>query len=118
MIRLLSALAAFALATGVALSAYAAHAGGETRLATASQFLMIQGAALLAGAAVLRQSGGRLAALALMATLAGTALFCGDLVLRGMELGRLFPMAAPLGGLLMIGGWALFGATMLIGRGR
>jgi uncharacterized membrane protein YgdD (TMEM256/DUF423 family) len=35
----------------------------------------------------------------------GTILFCGDLSARAMTGSRLFPMAAPLGGSLMIAGW-------------
>jgi uncharacterized membrane protein YgdD (TMEM256/DUF423 family) len=39
--------------------------------------------------------------------------FCGDLVLRGLDQGKLFPMAAPAGGLAMIGGWAAFALAAL-----
>jgi uncharacterized membrane protein YgdD (TMEM256/DUF423 family) len=39
--------------------------------------------------------------------LLGTALFAGDIALRGFEAGQLFPMAAPIGGSLTIFAWVL-----------
>jgi uncharacterized membrane protein YgdD (TMEM256/DUF423 family) len=37
--------------------------------------------------------------------LGGSFLFCGDLSVRALSSARLFPMAAPAGGALMILGW-------------
>ena len=43
-------------------------------------------------------------------------LFAGDLVMRG-ELGRsLFPLAAPIGGVGLIGGWLLLAVSALVGE--
>jgi uncharacterized membrane protein YgdD (TMEM256/DUF423 family) len=115
--RILAAVAALFLGGGVALAAYAAHAG-VPNLVTASQFLMIQGAALLGGTAAVAAglASARMGRLALLVVSIGTLLFCGDLVLRGLDLGKLFPMAAPAGGLAMIGGWTAFAATVLLRR--
>jgi uncharacterized membrane protein YgdD (TMEM256/DUF423 family) len=41
------------------------------------------------------------------AFLLGSLLFGGDLALRSLAGAKLFPMAAPLGGILLILGWAL-----------
>jgi uncharacterized membrane protein YgdD (TMEM256/DUF423 family) len=115
--RLLTAAAAVFLACGVALAAYAAHAG-VPNLVTVSQFLMMQGAAVLGGLAAADRPGSRrLCALSLLAVSIGTAVFCGDLALRGLDYGRLFPMAAPAGGFAMIGGWAAFAAAALFRKG-
>jgi uncharacterized membrane protein YgdD (TMEM256/DUF423 family) len=112
--RFLAVLAALFLAAGVALAAYAAHMG-EARLATASQFLMMQGGALLGGLAAIAtgHAAVQFGRLALAAASLGTILFCGDLALRGFDRGRLFPMAAPAGGVLMIGGWLAFALAAL-----
>ena len=96
--RLLVVAAGLYGAAGVAVSAVAAHAGGDETLRTAGLFLILHGAAL-AGAAAL---GAALAG-GLMA--AGTLLFCGDLVVRAWLGQRLLPMAAPTGGSLLILGW-------------
>ncbi len=116
--RFLAIIAALFLSAGVALSAYAAHAG-EARLVTSAQFLMMQGAALLAGLSAIAtgHAAARLGRLSLLAVGAGTLLFCGDLALRGLDRGRLFPMAAPTGGFLMIGGWLAFAVAALFRKG-
>jgi uncharacterized membrane protein YgdD (TMEM256/DUF423 family) len=41
-------------------------------------------------------------------------LFAGDLALRAYAGHRLFPMAAPTGGMVMIGGWALLAVAALV----
>ena len=92
--------------------AAAAHAGGEN-LQIAANFLLFSAPALLAA--------GLLAAHGVMrwgaATLAlGVVLFSGDLVARHYVGGRLFPMAAPAGGLLMIAGWLTIGLGAFVVR--
>lgn len=94
-------------AAGVALAAAAAHQGGGN-LATAAQFLLFHAPALLAiglfgRGLALRTGGGVL--------LAGVLLFCGDLIMRRYGGVRLFPLAAPAGGTLMIAGWAIAGLS-------
>jgi uncharacterized membrane protein YgdD (TMEM256/DUF423 family) len=49
--------------------------------------------------------GGRVLRIACLVLLTGLVLFCGDLLAREFAGTRLFPFAAPAGGLLMIAGW-------------
>jgi uncharacterized membrane protein YgdD (TMEM256/DUF423 family) len=101
-------------AAGVALSAAAAHASGGN-LATAASFLLMHAPVFLAvglfrpTAAALRFGAPVL--------LLGLLVFSGDLLMRDFVGKRLFPMAAPAGGLLMIAGWLLVAASALR-RGR
>jgi uncharacterized membrane protein YgdD (TMEM256/DUF423 family) len=88
-------------AAGVALAAAGAHLGGGN-LTTAATFLLIHAAAVTA---IALQPGGRLFLLAGILLSAGACLFAGDLALRVWGAGRVFPMAAPAGGMGMIAGW-------------
>jgi uncharacterized membrane protein YgdD (TMEM256/DUF423 family) len=94
-------------AAGVVLSAAAAHVEASPLLSTASQFLMIHAAAGLALAVTADLARSRWLAAALVAMLAGAALFAGDLAVRAFTGSRLFPYAAPTGGSLVIAGWVL-----------
>jgi uncharacterized membrane protein YgdD (TMEM256/DUF423 family) len=89
-------------AAGVILAAASAHGASAIRLDQAGYLLLIHAPAIMAGAlaldrAVLWRPLG-LAALAGFAL--GSALFAGDLSLRAFAGVRLFPMAAPSGGLV------------------
>jgi uncharacterized membrane protein YgdD (TMEM256/DUF423 family) len=86
-------------AAGVALAAAAAH-GGHGNLETAGLLLVMHAAAVLALA-----GRGRGFALPAALLLAGSALFAGDLAARAFLATRLFPYAAPTGGVMMIAGW-------------
>lgn len=88
-------------ATGVALSAIAAH-GASTNTATAATFLLAHAPALLAIGLIDFNALLRWAALLLVV---GVSLFAADLVARDFADDRLFAMAAPTGGMLMILGW-------------
>ncbi|PSM17049.1 MULTISPECIES: DUF423 domain-containing protein [Nitratireductor] len=99
--RLLILAAGLIGAAGVALSAVAAHAGGGN-VATAAQFLLFHAPALLTLGLL---SCERLAHAAGLVLLAGVLLFAGDLLMRHFADTRLFAMAAPAGGTLMILGW-------------
>ena len=93
-------------AAGVALSAYAAHAAeGDARasLSSAALFALVHGVAL---AALSRQTPRRIGTVALATLLFGTALFSGALV--GAHFFALSTRPAPIGGMLMIGGWLLY----------
>jgi uncharacterized membrane protein YgdD (TMEM256/DUF423 family) len=94
-------------AAGVALSAAAAHAGGGN-IATAANFLLFHAPAFLAlgllGAGKVLRAGGWI-------LLVGVLLFSGDLLARHYLGDRLFPMAAPAGGTLMILGWLVIAAS-------
>lgn len=101
-------------AAGVALSAVAAHAGGGN-VGTAASFLLAHAPAFLAigligGNRVLKGGGAVL--------LIGLVLFCGDLLARDYAGTRLFPMAAPAGGTLLIAGWLGIAASALVGKVR
>jgi uncharacterized membrane protein YgdD (TMEM256/DUF423 family) len=89
---------------GVALSAAAAHAGGDTHLlASASTMCLAHAPALLALYAVFRQL--RVAGLAGLLMGLGTLLFVGDVLTFYFRGSGLFPMAAPIGGFAMMAGW-------------
>lgn len=88
-------------AAGVGFSAYAAHAGGAN-VGTAATMLLVHAPLFVVLGLVAR---GRMLLAGGWIVLAGLALFAGDLLLRHFAGTRLFPMAAPTGGFLMIGGW-------------
>lgn len=115
--RLLVVLGAVAGCLGVALSAAAAHVTGGGTLETSARFLLAHAPALVglaaAAAAGLAHRNTALVAGALLAL--GLALFSGDLAYRGFRAEALFPMAAPAGGVLMMGGWALAAVSAVIG---
>lgn len=103
-------------AAGVALAAVAAHKVTEPALVTAANFLIMHAGAVLAVSAwAVRptQAAGwwRAAARVL---LAGVALFAGDIAASILAGSGLFPMAAPMGGSLMIAGWILVAVAALV----
>jgi len=101
---------------GVALSAAAAHGGGDAHLvASASAMCLANAPALLAlaiGAEKLRTAW-----LAGILIGAGTLLFAGDLVALRYAGSGLFPMAAPTGGFAMMFGWLAIAVGALFRRG-
>ena len=93
-------------ATGVALSAYAAHAVlGEnaSRMQTAALFAFGHGVAL---AALAHVPGNRRTLIGMLAIAAGVVLFAGSLV--GRVVLHWPATFAPFGGMLLIGGWLVF----------
>jgi len=109
-------------AAGVALAATAAHRVGEPTLATASQFLILHGAAVL-GLTALGDRAAPSPALLTSASIMifAVALFSGDLAARALVGDRLFPFAAPVGGTLLIVSWlfaALAGFSAAVARRR
>ena len=97
-------------ASGIALAAAGAHAAPGAGLDSAAYMLLFHAAAII-GAAALTAQGTLwrpLALAALVAWIAGAALFSGDLTLRAFAGHRLFVMAAPSGGIILMGGWLLF----------
>lgn len=94
-------------AGGVAAGAAAAHVAGAGLLDTASRYALVHAAALMAVALAAPASRLVLVPAALIAI--GSLLFSGDLALRALWAAKLFPMAAPAGGLLLMGGWAALG---------
>lgn len=114
------ALAGLAGGAGVILSAIAAHGAADPRLETAAHFLMLHAVAAIATCAIALAAARRerwlLAAAAVF--LLGSLLFAGDLSLRALAGAKLFPMAAPIGGTLLILGWALVSIAALMALPR
>ena len=102
-------------AGGIALAAAGAHAAPGAGLDSAAYMLLFHAVALI-GTAALAQQGmvwRPLALAALAAWIAGSALFAGDLALRAFAGHRLFAMAAPSGGIILIVGWLIFAAAAI-----
>ena len=109
-------------ASGVVLAAAGAHAAPNAGLDSAAYLLLFHAAAVLGGAALTQQGllWRPLALAVLIAWIAGSALFSGDVALRAFAGHRLFPMAAPTGGVILIAAWlGLFAAAIaaLLQRG-
>jgi uncharacterized membrane protein YgdD (TMEM256/DUF423 family) len=94
-------------ASGIILAAAGAHAAPNAGVASAAYMLLFHAAAVLGGAALAQQGLlWRPPALAvLIAWIAGAALFSGDIALRAFAGHRLFAMAAPAGGIILIAAW-------------
>lgn len=101
-------------AAGVALGAVATHRVQDPALATAATYLVVHAAALLALSP--RVATGLAWWIAATLLAAGTALFAGDIASRAFFGGRLFPLAAPTGGTLMILGWLSVAAAGVVDR--
>lgn len=103
-------------AAGVATAAAGAHMTGDTRLQTASLFLMLHAAAIVAAAAAVEAFGlGRVAKIAAWGLALGTLLFCGDLLVRVAHGASPLPLAAPVGGSLLIASWIGLSVGAVIG---
>ena len=105
--RILVILAAIMGADGVGLAAAAAHLPDAAHLASASLMLLVHGLAVLAVVAlaergILRFGIGMSAAWGFVVA---AGLFAGDLTLQQFAGHKLFPMAAPTGGTLLILSW-------------
>jgi uncharacterized membrane protein YgdD (TMEM256/DUF423 family) len=88
---------------GVMAAAGASHGGDGTNLGPIAMVCLAHGPALLAlGLSSLR---GRLFDTAAILLGLGTLVFAGDLLARQYLGHSAFPMAAPIGGIGMIGGW-------------
>lgn len=97
----------FAGVSGAAsMASYAAAAHGTHLLLGTVAPILLGHAATFLGFAVLC-AGNRAIYWSAMLVGAGLFLFAGDLILRDLTGERLFPMAAPLGGTVMIAGWIM-----------
>ena len=105
--RILIACAGLMGASGVALAAMAAHQPDASRLQPASMMLLFHACAVLGTVALAerRLIHSRVGLVAATGFVVATALFSGDLVMRQFSGDRLFPMAAPIGGTLLIASW-------------
>jgi uncharacterized membrane protein YgdD (TMEM256/DUF423 family) len=106
-VTVLLALAGLMGAGGVILAAAGAHLAPGAGLDSAAYLLLFHAAAVLGGTALLRQGllWRPLALIVLAAWVAGAALFSGDIALRAFAGHRLFAMAAPSGGIILIAAW-------------
>ncbi len=112
----LIALAGLMGAAGVILLAAGAHAAPGAGLDSAGQVLLFHAAAVIAAAAALNQGllWRPLALAAAVGFVVGTILFSGDIALRAFAGHRLFPLAAPGGGFVLIASWlAVAGAAIV-----
>ena len=101
-------------ACGVVLAAAGAHAAPHAGLDSAAYLLLFHAVALLGGTALMQQGllWRPLAVVALVGFALGASLFSGDVALRAFAGHRLFPFAAPSGGIILIAAWlALAGAA-------
>jgi uncharacterized membrane protein YgdD (TMEM256/DUF423 family) len=113
---ILIALAGLMGAAGVMLLAAGAHAAPGAGLDSAGQVLLFHAAAVVALIAALHQ-GLLFRPLALAAAIGfiiGAALFSGDIALRALAGHRLFPLAAPSGGIVLIASWLAITIAALI----
>jgi len=118
---ILIALAGAMGAAGVILlaaGAHGPHAGAG--LDSAGQTLLFHAAAVIAAAVALQQGllFRPLAVAAAIGLVVGAVLFSGDLALRAFAGHRLFPMAAPAGGFVLIASWLGLGAAAVVALAR
>jgi uncharacterized membrane protein YgdD (TMEM256/DUF423 family) len=102
-------------ACGVGLAAAAAHGTSAAGLDSAAWLLLFHAVAILGAAALARQGQlwRPLALAAMLCFVAGGAMFSGDIAMRAFAGHRLFPMAAPGGGTLLLIGWLVLAAAAL-----
>jgi uncharacterized membrane protein YgdD (TMEM256/DUF423 family) len=106
-VTILIALAGLMGAGGVILAAAAAHMAPGAGLDSAAYMLLFHAVAVLGGAALVQKGvlWRPLALIVLAAWVLGAVLFSGDIALRAFAGHRLFAMAAPTGGVILIGAW-------------
>lgn len=117
MMQALLVLAGLMGAAGVVLTAAGAHGRPGAGLDSAGYLLLIHAVAVLAGAALLREPvfWRPLGSAALWGFVTGAALFSVDVAARAYAGGRLFPFAAPAGGMILIASWLVFALAALVG---
>ena len=105
--RILVILAGIMGADGVILAAASAHQPDASRLAAASSMLLFHATAVVAVVAVAERGivHARIGLTAAFGFAIAASLFAGDLTLRQYAGHGLFPMAAPVGGTLLIVSW-------------
>jgi Uncharacterized small membrane protein len=103
---------------GVVLASVAAHITGPGQVDVAANIMLFHAPALIAIALVAHAGIGCPKAIRLSGwmVMLGVALFSGDLCMRAFLYERLFPMAAPTGGTILILGWLLFSLMVLMGN--
>jgi uncharacterized membrane protein YgdD (TMEM256/DUF423 family) len=116
---ILIALAGLMGACGVGLAAAAAHYASGVGLDSAAYMLLFHASAVIALVAAIDRAlvGRTLGLIAAWGLVIGAILFSGDLALRAFAQIKPFPMAAPIGGMLMIGAWVVVTLAAVF-RGR
>lgn len=89
-----------------AMTSYAASAHGDHAFLGVVAPILLGHAAAFIGFSIL-SAHSRAVYWSAVLVLVGLVLFTGDLILRDLSGNRLFAMAAPTGGTLMIGGWVM-----------
>jgi uncharacterized membrane protein YgdD (TMEM256/DUF423 family) len=114
-LMILIALAGLMGAGGIALAAAGAHMAPGAGLNSAAYMLLFHAAAVVGGVALIQQGAlwRPLALLVLAAWVLGAVLFSGDIAMRAFTAHRLFPMAAPSGGMILIGAWLALTAAAI-----
>jgi len=112
---ILIALAGVIGAAGVVLTAAGAHGKPGVGLDSAGFLLLIHAAAVLGGVALARQGLviRPLGLVTLCGFVLGAGLFAADVSARAFVGSRLFPFAAPAGGLILIASWLVLVAAAL-----
>jgi uncharacterized membrane protein YgdD (TMEM256/DUF423 family) len=107
-------------ASGVILAAAAAHTAPGAGLDGAGYMLLFHAIAVLSGVALLQQ--GLLLRPFMLGVLGGwvlgSVLFAGDIALRAFVGNRLFPLAAPTGGIILILAWIALAAAAILAMVR
>jgi uncharacterized membrane protein YgdD (TMEM256/DUF423 family) len=105
-------------AAGVGLAAASAHGAPGAGLDSAGYLLLFHAAALLGGTALLHQAmlSRTVGLIALGGFVIGGALFAGDVAARAFIGARLFPMAAPTGGMILIASGLVLALAALLAR--
>jgi uncharacterized membrane protein YgdD (TMEM256/DUF423 family) len=102
-------------ALGIGALAAGSHVAGP-QMTLAGQLLLFHASGLIA-AATARKAGllhDRTAQIGMALMAAGVTLFAADMAVRGLYGVRLFPLAAPIGGMVTIGGWLELGLAALL----
>jgi uncharacterized membrane protein YgdD (TMEM256/DUF423 family) len=108
-------------AGGIILAAAGAHSHAAAATGASGGYMLLFHAAAVVGGAALFQQGvvwRPLLILALAGWVLGAALFSGDLALRAFTGHRLFAMAAPAGGIILIGAWLALAVAAIGGLWR
>ena len=107
-------------AAGVALLAASAHSAPGAGLDSAANLLLFHAASVIAAVATLGQGvvWRPLGVAAAGGFVLGATLFAADVAMRAYAGHRLFPMAAPAGGIVLIASWLTLGVSALLGGSR
>ncbi len=119
-VTILIALAGLMGAGGIVLAAAGAHMAPGAGLDSAAYMLLFHAAAVLGGTALTQQGAlwRPLTLVVLAGWVLGAVLFSGDIAMRAFTAHRLFPMAAPSGGFILIAAWLGLAVAAIAGLSR